>query len=127
MKSFTFTEVNAFIKDIISPTSMPNMAKINQGSLSDCEKYKLEVRTNDLRDMTKFEEGFNVLVTGIIKWGRTKDTEVPYLWVQKMEDIEVIKTTPPKDFYSLVLGYKTLARSMEEKSKTNVSFIIVVI
>lgn len=111
---FIVSEVDAFMKDGINPTSMPNKAEINQGSLSDCKKYKLEIRTNDMRDMSHIEEGANVHITGIIKWGGTKDMEVPYLWIEKLENIELIKSTPHLDFFALIKGYKTLSRSLEE-------------
>ena len=81
--NFYFVEVTGYIKNIITETSLPN-SKINQGSLSDCISYKLEVRMPVIVDMTTFSIGSHVKIKGVVT-----HAQYPYLWVQDKHDISL--------------------------------------
>lgn len=56
---------------------------MNKGCLSDCVKYKLELRMATSSDMTQFQPGHHVKVTGIVKYTNM----LPYILVKQKDDI----------------------------------------
>lgn len=80
----SMAEIIAYIKQKIGVTSLPNNTKINAGCITDCVKYKLEVRMPSLCDMSDYPVGSHVRLTGTIKYSTH-----PYLWVLRKEDIKI--------------------------------------
>lgn len=78
----TILEVIGFLKNAISETTLANDVKVNQGCLTDCVQYKLEIRMPNLVDMSHIVRGSHVRVTGTVKCGNH-----PYLHVLKASDV----------------------------------------
>lgn len=96
-------EITAYIKNQISVTSLPGV-KINQGCLSDCKYYKLEVRMPEVVDMSKFSVGSHVKIIGNIKFAST-----PHLLVDKPSDVK-IASEEIKKLNELMKGRNVLKR-----------------
>lgn len=91
-----FSEIVGYIKQKIAETSLPKEQKINAGCITDCVKYKLEVRMPILSDMSEFPVGSHVRITGIVK-----HSTHPYLWVVKKEDVK-LESQEKKKIFDLV-------------------------
>lgn len=83
-----FAEIEGYIKNPISEVTMYGSSRINQGCISDCKNYKLEIRMPFLCCMKEFVVGSHVKANGIVKYAG-----YPYLWVVWKEDITLASGT----------------------------------
>lgn len=111
-----FSEVVGWLKESISEVSIPD-GKINLGCLTDCEKYRLEVRLNDLGSMKHLVEGSHVWAIGTIKYAGA----IPYLSVDYKEYIK-LQSNDVKTWRQLRVGTDLLKRTNNDKDEKNVSF-----
>lgn len=56
-----------FIKSPIQEINVP-YDRLNQGVISDCDNYKLEIRMQDLSNMEEYRTRVNVRIVGTIKF-----------------------------------------------------------
>lgn len=106
---------------MISETSLPT-SKINQGCISDCNKFKLEVRMPVVCDMSEFPMGSHVRILGVIKYALNS----PYLFVDNKDNV-TMESVVSKSIGSLLRGTKPpTKRSPPEEPSTpdNVSYYI---
>lgn len=107
---FVFTEVEGYIKNSIAETSLPS-GKINQGAISDCQLYKLEIRMPSLCDMSKFKVGSLVKVKETLK-----NSDHSYVWIVRQDDVEFASSSV-KTLAEVLKGQripKTLANRQDE-------------
>ena len=91
---------------------MPNGGKVNQGCISNCVTYKLEVRMSVLCSMKEFTVGSHVKVIGALKYGQSG----PYLWVTSKENIR-IESNDKKSISLVLKGKDMLKRKIDVKSE----------
>lgn len=90
---------------------------MNQGCISDCENYKLEVRMPDVCDLTLFKCGSHVSIIGTMKY-----SQHPYIWVTDKSDITLHSETVKK-ITEVLKGSNVLKKSNTEcmSGSSNVS------
>ena len=104
-----------WIRNPINKTTLPDSIVINQGAISDCERYKLEIRMPTLDDMSEFHFGMHVRV-------RIKIRKYPYLNVLRKEDIRQASDDNRKCKFSLVMKGSGLLEMSDEVSQVLLIF-----
>lgn len=110
-----FPEIVGFLKNKIKETSISASAKINQGCLSDCLKYKLEVRMPASLDLNEFHLGSHIKVTGIMKYSNGGH---PYIWVTDANGI-ILESNEVRKLPDLLKGTKIPKRIKDESFDNN--------
>lgn len=76
--------MRGWLSNPIKEINIPN-SRLNQGSIVDCVKYKLEIRLPAFGTPLEFVGGAHVSVTGVVQ-----QASHPYLWVAQKEDIKLL-------------------------------------
>lgn len=103
--------MTGYIRNAVTETSLP-IGKFNQGCITDCENYKLEVRMPLSENIESFTPGMHISLIGEIKYFRI----IPYFWITKKEDVK-LASNEVKSRSEYMKGNKMPKRVKDESDK----------